>query len=86
MIDVKEAVRIARTEAAEMLGEGSFNLEEVERDFYKNRDVWSITLSVPRPPAGSFPTLADPARYKRFLIDAETGEFLAMRLRELALT
>ena len=75
MIDVKQAVQIAKEKAVEMLEKGSSNLEEVERDTYKGKDIWSITLSVARD--------VDPLQYKRFLIDAETGELLAMRLREV---
>ena len=47
-IDVKQAVQIAKAKAAEMLDQGSSNLEEIEREVYKGRDVWSITLSSPR--------------------------------------
>jgi hypothetical protein len=84
MIDVKQAVQIAKAKAAEMLDQSSTNLEEIERDSYKDRDVWSITLSAPRTQMSSFAYLADPLQYKRFLIDAETGELLAMKLREVA--
>ena len=83
MIDVKQAVQIAKAKAAEMLEEGSSNLEEIERDMYKGRDVWSITLSLPRKQI-TLAHLADPVQYKRFLIDAETGELVAMKLREVA--
>ena len=86
MIDVKQAVQIAQAKALEMLGKNS-NLEEIERDFYRDHDVWVITLSVPRDPE-KLPSLArlaaEPVEYKRFLIDASTGEFLAMKLREIA--
>jgi hypothetical protein len=87
MIDVKQAIQIAKVNAAEMLNQRSSNLEEIERESYHNRDVWSITLSVPRnmdqlPGPGRLS--ADPLQYKRFLIDAETGELLAMKLREVA--
>jgi len=89
MIDVKQAVQIAKAKAAEMLEKESFSLEEIERDSYKSRDVWSITLSLPRDvdrlPALAF--LSAPSlQYKRFLIDAETGELLAMKLRETAVS
>jgi len=87
MIDVKQAVQIAKAKAAEMLEKGSFSLEEIERDLYKSRDVWSITLGVPRDVNGvslNFGIKPDPLQYKRFLIDAETGELLAMKLREIA--
>jgi hypothetical protein len=87
MIDVKQAVQIAKAKAAEMLEKDSFSLEEIERDSYKSRDVWSITLSAPRDVNGVpaiFGIKSDPLQYKRFLIDAETGELLAMKLRETA--
>ena len=87
MIDAKRAVQIAKEKAAEMLGQGSSTLEEIERESYTDRDVWSITLSVPRD-LNALQSLArlatDPLQYKRFLIDVETGELLAMKLREFA--
>jgi hypothetical protein len=87
MIDAKKAVEIARAEATDMLNQTSSNLEEIERDSYKGREVWSITLSLPRdvrqlPPVAQH--FADPLQYKRFLIDVETGELAAMKLREVA--
>jgi hypothetical protein len=84
MIDLKQAVQIAKAKAAEMLDQGPSNLEEIERETYKGRDVWSITLSLPRSQISSLAHLADPVQYKRFLIDAETGELSAMKLREVA--
>jgi hypothetical protein len=87
VIDAKQAVQIAKEKAAEMLNQNSFNLEEIERGDYKNHEVWSITLSLPRDlkQLAPFAQLsADPLQYKRFLIDAETGEFIAMKLREVA--
>jgi hypothetical protein len=89
MIDVKRAIRIAKENAAEMLEKASSNIgvEEIERDSYKARDVWSITLSIPRDLSqlsGVARVAANPLQYKRFLIDAETGELLAMKLRETA--
>ncbi len=89
MIDVKQAVQIAKEKALEMLGTPA-NLEEIERDSYKGHEVWSITLSLPNHPSPQTSPqtrlfqLANPLPYKRFLIDVETGEFLAMKLRELA--
>lgn len=86
MIDAKQAVQIAKERAVDMLGQGDSNLEEIEREAYKDRDVWSITLSFPRnlnqvPPIARLAT--DLLQYKRFLIDVETGELVAMKLREL---
>ena len=88
MIEAKEAVQIAKTKAAEMLGQASLYLEEIERESYKDREVWSITLSLPRyedpipHPLQILPV--DRLQYKRFLIDAETGELVAIKLREVA--
>ncbi len=87
MIDVKQAVQIAKAKAAEMLEKGSSDLEEIERDSYKGREVWSITLSITRD-LDRLPIMArissEPLQYKRFFIDTETGELLAMKLRETA--
>ena len=87
MIEVKQAVQIAKQKAAEILGVLSASLEEIERETYKDRDVWSITLGVPRD-IGQLSPFAQlsvgPVQYKRFLIDVENGELLAMRIRELA--
>jgi hypothetical protein len=91
MIDAKQAVEIAKLQAAEMLGETSTSLEEIERANYNGHDVWSITLSLPLDPSRISPLTAPlvalaggQIQYKRFLIDAETGEFVAMKLREVA--
>ena len=88
MIDAKRAVQIAKEKAAELLNQTSSNLEEIERDSYKDREVWSITLSLPRT-KNDYMSLAqlvaDPLQYKRFLIDVETGELVAMKVREVAL-
>ncbi len=88
MIDAKEAVVIAKERAADLLGETSSSLEEIERESYKDREVWSITLSLPRRDLEALPSLAkfsaSPPRYKPFLIYVETGELVAMKLREVA--
>jgi hypothetical protein len=87
MIDVKRAVQIAKVGAADLLGQAASSLEEIGRDSYKDRDVWSITLSLPRDLTLLSPIAqlaAPPLDYKRFLIDVETGELVAMQLREVA--
>lgn len=89
MIDVKQAVQIAKKEAANILNELSSNLEEIERETYKGRDVWSITLSLPdklkkNPLASLGRDYIDALHYKRFLIDVETGELAAVKIREVA--
>jgi hypothetical protein len=97
MIDAKQAVLLAKGKAEEILGPGPSFLEEIERESYKDHDVWSITLSFPRDldKVSSLSRLSslssitslymDPLlQYKRFLIDVVTGELLAMKLREAA--
>jgi hypothetical protein len=44
---LKQAVKIAKEKAAEILVWPESSLEEIERESYKDRDVWSITLSLP---------------------------------------
>jgi len=87
MINAKQATLLAKQQAAEMLGQASSNLEELERGRYLDHEVWQITLSFPRN-LDQLSTLerlgADPLQYKRFLIDVETGELVAMKLREPA--
>jgi hypothetical protein len=87
MIDAKQAVAAAMHSAAEILGESKSSLEEIERETYKGREVWAITLGVPRNLYLLAPIAriaVDPIQYKRFLIDAETGEMLGMVIREPA--
>lgn len=89
MIDMKQAAQIARQSAADILGITDANLEEIARESYQDRDVWSITLSFPRDPKSVAYTESLLGKglyqYKRFLIDAETGELRAMFVREFAL-
>lgn len=87
MIDAKQAVQVAKAKALEMLAQASSSLEEIERESYKGREVWSITLSLPRDVSHLAPIAqlaADKMQYKRFLIDAKTGDFVAMKVREVA--
>ena len=87
MIDVKQAVQIAKEKAAELLGSDAPSLEEIERQSYQGRQVWSITLGFVRE-TDTFHKLVGLAterlEYKRFLIDVESGELVAMKLREVA--
>ena len=87
MIDAKQAIQIAKAGAADLLDQAPSVPEEIERDSYNGREIWSITLSLPRdlnllPPIARL--TASPLQYKRFLIDVETGEIVAVKLRELA--
>ncbi len=78
---VNELYKIQGHELADLL------LEEVER----SGGVWLITLGFARPTTSVGGMLAEltagagqPRReYKRVRIDAETGEFLGMQIREL---
>ena len=85
MIGVKEAVQIAKQQAAAMLEQNYSSLEEIERESYKGREVWDITLGFPRSWDDLSPlrrVALDPQQYKRFLIDVETGDLVAMKVRE----
>ena len=86
MIDAKRAVEIAKEKAAEMLGKSALNLEELEREPYRDRDVWAVTLSFqPFDPLAPITRIVvPPLEYKRFLIDTESGDLIAMKLREVA--
>ena len=87
MIDAKQAVLLAKQGAVDWLGRSDTFLEEIEPGTYQGRDVWSITLSLRRDPS-EMPTLytavRDPLKYKQFLVDVNTGEVLAMKVREPA--
>jgi len=85
MIDLAQAVKVARQAALDVLEVRSTTIEEIERHTYRGTDVWSITLGFSRR-NGSLSAMAQltasPIDYKVFLIDADTGEFLAMKMRE----
>ncbi|MGA3205213.1 MAG: hypothetical protein ABSF12_22180 [Bryobacteraceae bacterium] len=88
MIDVQEAVRIAKQKAVEILGAESASLEEIDRGMYNGSDAWNITLGVPRDLNQLSPLArmsVAPIQYRRFFIDVQSGELLAMKLHELAL-
>jgi hypothetical protein len=59
-------------------------LEEVDRGKVDGADVWLITLSAPGWSEVPFPVEPPRRQYKVFTVDGETGEVLAMRIRELA--
>lgn len=86
MIDAKQAVLRAKEEAVTFFKGTAASLEEIQRESYQGREVWSITLSLARDPEAvfSFTRLSvDLSGYKRFLIDVETGELVAMLIREV---
>ena len=84
MIDVKEATK----KAAEYLSSfypypitGSIQLEEVE--LTENKDLWIITLSFEENSGKGIGFGFLSKRYKQFTINAETGEFISMKIREI---
>jgi hypothetical protein len=80
-IDVKAATSAARTYAKDLLDWTTPRIEEVERESYNGHDAWAITLSNSNEPILGF-HLSSP--YKRFFVDAETGEVLGVVIRETA--
>lgn len=79
MIDVKEAVKRAGAYYSELSGKPitQLELEEVEKS--DNEQYWLITLSYT---GGSFAT-AFQKSYKLFKVDAETGDVLSMKIRQV---
>jgi hypothetical protein len=94
MIAVNEAVERAGEFAVSVLGKDratGLQLEEVELGSFKDREAWQITLSTRRPtPFDGASNAAiglnpyGPRDYKTFVVDRETGDVLAMKIRELA--
>jgi hypothetical protein len=88
MVDVKEAVAAAvvfMKHVMEPSRATDLLLEEVELARADRRQVWRVTISMPKPVA--FRDVVSGARdrdYKTFTVDAETGQVKSMRIRELA--
>jgi hypothetical protein len=83
-LGVKEAVQIATNALRDLYDNVELRdllLEEVER----SGRVWQVTLGFTRPGRGQgIGAIMVPQRaYKRIRIDAETGEFLGMEIRQL---
>jgi hypothetical protein len=85
MVTVQEAFARAKEYAREALGDLEYTLEEVEHDSYKGRDVLRITVGFPkrRPSAPDLIRALGaslPLEYKTVLVDANTGEPIALKL------
>ena len=85
VISTQDAVAQAKTYATGLLGQQEYTLEEIERDVYRDRPVWQITLGFPkrRPSAPELIKAIGaslPLEYKTIVVDVETGEPLAMKL------
>ena len=90
MIDVKEATQIALSYFEDLYGEDAFSnvlLEEVEREDEDDTSHWLITIGFTQEKeieSSSPLSRLSPdkrRRYKRFKIDAQTGEVLSMKIR-----
>lgn len=92
MIDVKEATQTALSYFEDIYEDEPFSnvlLEEVERSEEDDRSYWLITIGFRNerkkgdssPPFSPFTSV--PRRYKRFKIDAETGDVVSMKIRSV---
>jgi len=86
MIEVTKAIEIAKLKAKEFSLGDDPQLEEIERGVFQGKDAWNITLSVPEVGPNSLAAITGRRyrRYKRFVIEASTGDFLAMQIRDVA--
>ena len=89
MVEIKVAVAMAIQFAKTVLDPArttDIRLEEVEIGEHKGQSVWLITLSMALPQTAIADVLAGraPREFKTFTIHKETGEVLAMKIRELA--
>lgn len=84
MIPIKDAIEKAVGFARGVLEPartGTILLEEVETGTLSEKGLWLITLSLPDP---DYPqSFGGHRQYKTFTIDGETGEVLAMKIRQL---
>jgi hypothetical protein len=93
MVDLKDAVTNAVAFARSVLERDRVKdllVEEVERSTKAGRDIWLITLSLPKT-GNELRALFSPLNnrqtdreYKTFAVDAETGEVLSMKIRDLS--
>ena len=79
MIDAKRAVEVALMFARDMLGRDYLTVDEIERDVYGGRDVWRITVGFRALGAFTGPQY----EYRSVFVDAETGEPLGIKIRQL---
>lgn len=94
MLDVKEATQVALSYFEDLYDENAFSnvlLEEVERDEEDGTPYWLITIGFTdenakrkeRSGLAAISPAAPPRRYKRFKIDAETGDVVSMKIRSV---
>lgn len=85
MITPQDAFTRARQYATELLGEKEYTLEEMEQDAYKGRTVWRVTVGFPKRRVTAPEFMREigaglPLEYKTILVDAETGNPVALKL------
>lgn len=80
-VNAKRAIEVSIDGAKSLLNLTTESVEEIERRKYHGREVWSITLSFSRNEGSTNPLAIWSRSYKRFLVDAETGELLGIKLR-----
>jgi hypothetical protein len=81
-LDVKSAVQTARGHLSEVLQIPEVNLllEEVER----TGSSWDVTFSYSDPGSASLANILGTRKYKIVGIDAATGGFISVKIRNLA--
>jgi hypothetical protein len=85
MIDVKQAAQSASNFIAGLYSNETISdvrLEEVELS--EDGKHWLITLSFPLPASLGVMYLGGARQYKLFKVDANTGEVLSMKIRDVS--
>ena len=90
MLDVKEATEGALSYFKDLDDENTFSnvlLEEVERDGEDGTSYWfwfiTVGFTETKQEGGPLGPLGSDRRYKRFKINAETGEVVSMKIRSV---
>lgn len=92
MIEVKEAVQVAKAAANDFLGQETALQDPILEEVELNPDnkTWAITLGFNAPNPNNHERLGaslagqiHARKYKTFIIDSETGEFRSMKIREV---
>lgn len=88
MIQLKDAIRIAKEHAPDLLGETPVSVAEFEREDYNGHPAWVITLAFAAPRSHLPPAMSlferHGTEYRRLFIDEDSGQVLAMKIREFA--
>jgi hypothetical protein len=83
LVDVKRAVSKARDYLAEMLQIPPERLLLEEVELSEDDKFWLVTLSFPPPAGSSFAVALGGRVYKVVKIDAVTGEFESIKIRQV---